>query len=113
MRIRTLLLLGAAIALPGCTETVTEYRDRIVTKEVFVPVRAPCPERKDVPVVPGQISDEHPIRPTDPVERERILAGKVAELQGYAASADAIMKVCSDSVEPVPGLEVMTAAPRR
>lgn len=90
-----LILLGAALLLPGCTKTVVEYRDRVVTKEVLVPVRQPCPEAGAVPVPPRRIAEEHPVRPATAEERERILGAKVAELQGYVAEADAVMRSCA------------------
>lgn len=96
---RALSIIGAsltALSLAACAGTPpVEFRDREVIREVPVPFREPCPNEGQVPTLPNRVAAEHPTMPADPGERERILGAKVAELQGYAATADAIMRTCS------------------
>lgn len=92
-----MLVLIAAIAVAGCAGMTppVEFRDREVVREVPVPFREPCPNPEEIPDTPNRIAAEHPVMPDDPGERERILGAKVAELQGYAAVAEAIMATCA------------------
>jgi hypothetical protein len=87
---------------------------QVVTRDVLISVRAPCPDEKDIPAVPKSVHEEHPVMPEakdkaaiDQVlgaaaARERILAGKVLEYRTYAERADGIMRACAKPATPAP-----------
>jgi hypothetical protein len=83
------------LLLSGCTQTPPPVREVTVTKEVPVPYHQPCPKAEDKPVVPKRVAEEHPVMPADEKAQIRILADKVLELFGYAATADEMMEACS------------------
>jgi hypothetical protein len=100
--------LTLSIALAGCaTPHVEPAGQQIVTRDVLISVRAPCPDEKDIPAPPKSVHEEHPVMPEakdkaaiDQVlgaaaARERILAGKVLEYRTYAERADGIMRACA------------------
>lgn len=92
---RLIAAAALSLALSGCA--TVEYRDREVIREVPVPFHVPCPKPEEVPERPARVATEHPIRPADAGERERILAAKVIQWDGYGEVADAIMRSCSKS----------------
>ncbi|HEX5183574.1 MAG TPA: hypothetical protein VFW19_10540 [Allosphingosinicella sp.] len=123
----------AALLLAACATTgpVATPGNNTVTRDVVMAVRAPCPDAKDVPVVPKTVHDEHPTAPTNAVAmpkdqadvaawiaylkgeivaghaRERILADKVLEFENYSETADRIMRRCAQ-----PGQSPAGTAPK-
>lgn len=113
--IRSTTALLLVLALAGCATTgpVATPGGKIVTRDVLISVRAPCPDEKDIPVPPKTVHEEHPVMPEakdktaiDQVlgaaaARERILAGKVLEDRTYIERADGIMRACAKPAPPV------------
>jgi hypothetical protein len=108
-----MLVLALSVTLASCgPDHVATPGEKIVTRDVYLPVRAPCPDEKDIPAVPKTVHEEHPVMPEakdkaaiDQVlgaaaARERILAGKVLEYRTYAERADGIMRACARPAGP-------------
>lgn len=114
-------MLVSAAALSACATTgpVATPGQTVVTRDVLISVRAPCPDEKDLLTPPKTIHEEHPTPPTNAVPvpkdkadvagwiaslkgeivaghgRERILADKVLEQQNWIGRADRIMRACA------------------
>lgn len=121
--IRRHMLAAALLGLAGCA-TTPPPAERIVTRDVLISVRAPCPDEKDIPAVPKSVHEEHPTIPANAVPapkdladaaawisylkgevdashaRERILAAKVLEDRNYIEPADRIMRRCAAPSSP-------------
>ncbi|HEX4739201.1 MAG TPA: hypothetical protein VH331_16745 [Allosphingosinicella sp.] len=107
------VLILLAILLAGCAR-MPPPAERIVTRDVPVPYDQPCPAETDIPTVPKSVHEEHPTMPEAKdkaaidqllgaaAARERILAGKLLELETYAERADAILHACA-APHPPPG----------
>jgi hypothetical protein len=115
---RNILATFSALALAACATTPPPIVDHLVTRDVLISVREPCPDPKDIPAQPGRVAAEHPTMPaagplpTDLAdapawiaalrgeiiashERERILGAKVLEWITYGEKSSRIMKACS------------------
>jgi hypothetical protein len=115
--------VASILLLAGCA-TTSPPAERIVTHDVLISVRAPCPAEADIPAKPKTVHEENPSMPANAVptpkdladaaawisylrgevdashKRERILAGKVLEDRNYIEPADRIMRRCAKPPAP-------------